>query len=290
MNIDSSNRLSKLQFPALLLPLIRKPLFFLSILIVGLIVGVGLLSDFPDLPRLVLSKPPIAEQAFVPAQVTTDAGVWTVVGQVSKDRLLTDLRRLTGVEQVCLDHGCYTITNRTTGSVGLQWAQDYVYQQLTDLGFTVQVQDWTLNGYQDQNLIVRYPGQVTPEDEIYFVAHMDGVNSPAADDNASGTVDLLELARVISHRKYEKTIVLLFSAGEENGTLGVKYYLDHLTPSQLAAIKYVINVDMVGYDNNKDGIMELFNGDQPLDFVQLLAGIILDYHINLTPQIVSDCG
>jgi Zn-dependent M28 family amino/carboxypeptidase len=165
-----------------------------------------------------------------------------------------------------------------------------VYAQLTSLGYTVQVQEWSRNGYNDQNLIVRKVGEIHPEEELYFVAHMDGENSPAADDNATGTVDLLELARVISNRNYEKTIVLLFSSGEEQDVQGVKYYVEHLSPEQLAAIKYVINLDMLGYDHNNDGVMELFNGSQPPDFVQLLAGIITDYRLGLTPEIYEDCG
>ncbi|PWB51820.1 MAG: hypothetical protein C3F13_12990 [Anaerolineales bacterium] len=286
----TTQQITKLHFHLGFNSLVKRRILLLPILFLCLIVGIGLLEDFPNLLVLLLSRPATIEQTYTPTQLSTSADVSAVINAVSKDRILTDLRRLTGAEQVCLDHGCFTITNRMTGSVGLQWAQDYVVEQLTGLGYSVQIQSWSRDGYHDENLIVRKQGIVSPQDEIYFVAHMDGVNVPAADDNGSGTVDLLEVARMVSRRDFEKTIVLLFSSGEEQGTQGVSYYLDHLTPEQLAAIKYVVNVDMVGYDNNQDGIMELFNGDQDQDFVQFLADIIASYHINLTPQIVSDCG
>ena len=290
MHTEMSHRLSSDRISSPNLSLIRKPYFIIPFLVLCLVAGIGFVRDFPNIPRLLLSDPPAAQQAYLPSQVPTNDGVWGMIGQVNRERLLSDLRKLTGVDPVCLNNSCYTITNRSTGSVGLQWAQDYVHAQLTSLGYTVQVQDWTRNEISDQNLIVRKVGEVHPEDEIYFVAHMDGESSPAADDNASGTVDLLELARVISQRKFEKTIVLLFSSGEEQDVQGVKYYVEHLSPDQLAAINYVINLDMLGYDSNSDGVMELFNGSQPPDFVQLLAGIITGYHIGLTPEIYEDCG
>jgi hypothetical protein len=286
--MQTTQHISKFHFPIGFNSLVKRRIFLLPILVLCLIVGIGLLEDFPNLLVLLLSRPVTIEQTYTPTQLSTSSDVSAVINAVSKDRILTDLRRLTGADQVCLDHGCYTITNRVTGSVGLLWAEDYIIEQLNSLGYAVQIQDW--GGYAKHNLIVRKTGTLSPEEEIYFVAHMDGVNVPAADDNGSGTVDLLEVARMISRRDFEKTIVLLFSSGEEQGTQGVSYYLDHLNPKQLAAIKYVINMDMVGYDQNSDGIMELFNGDQPLNFVRFLADIIASYHINLAPQIVSDCS
>jgi hypothetical protein len=214
-----------------------------------------------------------------------------MIGQVSQERMNTDFRRLTGAEEICLDNGCYTITDRITESTGLQWAKDYVIAQLKDLGYSVEIQDWSLSGYDDQNLIVKKVGITQPEEEIYFVAHLDGIaGGPAADDNGSGVVDLLELARNLRHHVFAKTIVLLISTGEEEGAQGVQYYVDHLTSEQLAAIKYVIDVDMVGYDSNGDSRMELWNGEQPLDFVQYLMDIITAYQINLVPEVYSDCS
>jgi len=46
---------------------------------------------------------------------------------------------------------------------------------------------------------------------------------------------------------------------------------------------------MLGYDSNNDGVMEFWNGSQPVDFVQLLVDIINAYPLSLEPQIVSGC-
>ena len=86
----------------------------------------------------------------------------------------------------------------------------------------------------------------------------DGVRFPAADDNASGVVDLLELARVISDYSLSRTVVLFFDTGEEQDGRAASSYLNQLSPQELNAIRDVITIDMVGYDANRDGVMELW--------------------------------
>ncbi|MEO7530564.1 MAG: M28 family peptidase [Sediminibacterium sp.] len=71
-----------------------------------------------------------------------------------------------------------------------------------------------------------------------------------ADDNASGTAALIELARMLKktapvHNNY---LILNFS-GEELGLLGSKYWTEH--PTTVVSSNYMINMDMVGrYDTS----------------------------------------
>ena len=223
--------------------------------------------------------------------------VQEMVGRIDKDRILTDLRRLTGEVPICTDNGCYTITDRLTGGEGLKWAKDYIYKELTDVGYSVEFQDWSLEGKADQNLIVRKPGIFFPGEEVYFVAHLDGAKKgagsqfPAADDNASGAVDILELARIMSSYSFSRTLVLFFSTGEEQGALGVRSYLNKLTPEKLSSIRAVVNIDMIGYDNDRDGVMELWSGDHPpsLALTNVMSDTIRAYQLNLIPRIVTGC-
>lgn len=72
-----------------------------------------------------------------------------------------------------------------------------------------------------------------------------------ADDNASGTAALLELAeKFAAHRKQLKRSVLFIAFGaEEQGLLGSKYFTEHpVVP--LAEIKLMLNMDMVGRLND----------------------------------------
>ena len=69
-----------------------------------------------------------------------------------------------------------------------------------------------------------------------------------ADDNASGTAALIELAKALQKKspKNNNYLILHFS-GEELGLFGSKYWLDH--PTYTGNFNYMINMDMVGrYD------------------------------------------
>ena len=70
---------------------------------------------------------------------------------------------------------------------------------------------------------------------------------PGADDNASGTAAVLELARLLAARRSElgRSVVFLTFSGEELGLLGSAYYTAHpLWP--LDETVAMLNLDMVG--------------------------------------------
>ena len=68
-----------------------------------------------------------------------------------------------------------------------------------------------------------------------------------ADDNASGTSGVLELARLASKNKqaFKRSIVFMTFAGEELGLLGSSYFVNHPT-IPLENITAMINMDMIG--------------------------------------------
>ena len=68
-----------------------------------------------------------------------------------------------------------------------------------------------------------------------------------ADDNASGTAGVLELARLFTEQRPrpKRTIVFTGFGGEEEGLLGSNYYVNHpVLP--LAGTVAMINMDMIG--------------------------------------------
>ena len=68
-----------------------------------------------------------------------------------------------------------------------------------------------------------------------------------ADDNASGTAGVLELARLLTSQRPrpKRTIVFIAFSGEEEGLLGSNYYVNHpVTP--LNSVVAMINMDMIG--------------------------------------------
>lgn len=78
-----------------------------------------------------------------------------------------------------------------------------------------------------------------------------------ADDNASGTAALLELAFILkkSKLKHYNYLFISFSA-EELGLNGSKYFVEHPTV-QLNSVNYMINMDMVGRLNDSTKVITL---------------------------------
>jgi aminopeptidase YwaD len=86
------------------------------------------------------------------------------------------------------------------------------------------------------------------------LAPREGDIHHGADDNASGTAGLLELARIFassSSPRPRRTLVFIAFSGEEEGLLGSNYYVNHpLKPLENTVA--MINMDMIGrMKNNK---------------------------------------
>jgi aminopeptidase YwaD len=108
--------------------------------------------------------------------------------------------------------------------------------------------------YQTQNVIGYIPGSVYPDSFIVFSAHYDHLGSigkktyfPGANDNASGTSLLLELAHHYGKAENRPKYSVAFMAfgAEEAGLWGSKHYVENpLFP--LRQIKFLLNLDLTG--------------------------------------------
>ena len=83
-------------------------------------------------------------------------------------------------------------------------------------------------------------------EQFSMAPSMAGTVHPGADDNASGTAGVIELAHWFSHEpKHARGILFLTFAGEELGLLGSNYYANHpVLPLEQAVA--MINMDMIG--------------------------------------------
>ncbi len=83
-------------------------------------------------------------------------------------------------------------------------------------------------------------------EQFSLAPSLAGTVHPGADDNASGTAGVIELAHWYSHEpKHKRGILFLTFAGEELGLLGSSYYVNHpLLP--VANAVAMINMDMIG--------------------------------------------
>ena len=180
-------------------------------------------------------------------------------------RVLADVRFLADDRQ----------EGRGVGTEGLTRAGAYIRDGFARAGWQASFQDFTippdapavlhttLGGKATRNVVAILPG-TSPAlrgEVVVIGAHYDhlglggfGAMDPdstgrvhnGADDNASGSAALLEIARSLGGRKPARTIVLIAFSGEELGTLGSSYYVQHPVPQPADSIYAMLNLDMVG--------------------------------------------
>ncbi len=156
-----------------------------------------------------------------------------------------------------------------------------------------------------ENIIARLPGSdpVLAREYLVIGAHYDHVGfgeygasmqnrgriHPGADDNASGTSGLIELAQALRSLKTapKRSILFMAFSGEELGLYGSAYYVKKPTVP-LDQIVAMINLDMIG--RSKDGFLEVSSISTGEGFEELLEklnqGIGLDLKLN--PEITDD--
>jgi hypothetical protein len=146
-------------------------------------------------------------------------------------------------------------------SEGKPQSIDYVFAPWTFLNLTLKLRPVEV---QLPNVIVELPGQ-DPKlrgEYIAIGAHFDhlglgdqhslggeaakGQVHPGADDNASGTTLVLELARELKQAPTKRSILVLHFSGEEDGMLGSAAWIKNPTV-KLDSVKFMANFDMVGY-------------------------------------------
>jgi hypothetical protein len=141
------------------------------------------------------------------------------------------------------------------------------------------------------NIVAVLPGSLHPEQRILITAHYDTIVlagptgaspnngetpaapdpntlSPGVTDDGSGIACVMELARILSQYEFEKTLVFIAFAGEEEDLLGRSLY-SAKAKQQNQKIEAVLNNDIIGSELGGSGRVEnrrvnVFS-DDPLD-------------------------
>lgn len=112
----------------------------------------------------------------------------------------------------------------------LHAAADYIRDAWRQLGYEVRAQGYDVEGVRSENLEIEIHGGARASEIVLVGAHYDSVmGSPGADDNAAGVAALLEIARLLSGMKPERTLRLVAFVNEEapffySGEMGSKVY------------------------------------------------------------------
>jgi len=118
------------------------------------------------------------------------------------------------------------------------------------------------DGVPTQNVVARLAGRdpALASQWVVLGAHFDhlgrskeGALDPeagnairnGADDNASGTAAILELARRLAAHPTRRSVLVVHFSGEELGLLGSQWFVEH-SPVPLDSVDAMLNFDMVG--------------------------------------------
>jgi len=174
-------------------------------------------------------------------ETSTCAPSASLLARVDGARMRVDLEALVGLGE----RRSYTSQTR---------AAAYIQAQLSPLsGIHLREQSYSHLGQTYVNLEATIAGELEPETFVFVGAHYDSVSddplvAPGADDDASGTATVLEIARALAGCRPRRSIRLLFFSNEESDIAGSTAYVESIKTT-LPADRLVgfINVDMVAF-------------------------------------------
>lgn len=146
----------------------------------------------------------------------------------------------------------------------------------------------TFNGKREsRNVRGIKHGTELPDEKILIYGHRDSAGTPGANDNGSGTVIMMEIARLLKDLNTKRTIELVSMGAEEQlGSYGAYEYVTR-HKDELDKIKASIEIDMVGAGSE---LWVVEGGDWPDEEIRLAKWLCdyvketasnLGYHIDL---------
>jgi hypothetical protein len=148
----------------------------------------------------------------------------------------------------------YTLENfngRVSGTPSNTASAEWIKSKFEDFGYSDVYFDYftsTIDGQPTscRNVVAVKTGSTYPGKQVVVGAHFDAVwGSPGADDNGTGTVGVLELARVFADMENELTMVFITFDAEEWGLYGSWHYANE-ADDRRDSIVAMFNMDMIG--------------------------------------------
>ncbi|HZX61586.1 MAG TPA: M28 family peptidase [Bacteroidales bacterium] len=181
-----------------------------------------------------------------------------IVNRCSKDTLVRYLSRIDTY------HNRNSGSDTVSGTNGIGAVRRWIYGKF--LEYSAACNDRLLVSWMDfdgnicgqhhhRNIFGVLPGLDTTDKEVLFIeAHFDtrceGVcdtacYSPGMEDNGSGTVLVMELARIMTRYAYNHTIVFALVTGEDQGLFGSTAFSQWLKNNNIK-LRAVLNNDVIG--------------------------------------------
>lgn len=175
------------------------------------------------------------------------------------------LGQFTGVTPVMIGDKEVSILERKS-TKGLDAAREFLKQEYEKLGFKVSFAPFA----SGVNFIAEKSGTKTPEKVLILSSHIDTVGNAGANDDGSGTIGLLTVAKELAKNNYGSSIRILGFDREEVGLKGSDAYV--ATIADKTNIIGDIQFEMMGHNSKKDGAFHvidcnsgIFGGNRPVE-------------------------
>lgn len=207
-------------------------------------------------------------------QALTRNEVQLLISQVSADSVNAFIQSMQDMQ-----------TRYALASNRLQVA-NWIKDQFLRFGISnASLQPFEWNNTTQYNVVATITGSVYPDEYIIVGGHHDSITyttpyvlAPGADDNASGSMAAVEMARVLMDNNYQPKCSIRFVtfAAEEFGLWGSKHYAQNAF-SQGQDIRLMINHDMIANNSNGNNSVLLMPYDGALEQSQHAAAITEQY-------------
>ena len=221
------------------------------------------------------------------AQVSYNSYVASIMNLVNADSVYKFERQLCGDTSCVIGGLTYTIPSRNYATQGNIKASQYIFERFQSFGLTTWYQTITSTMV---NVLAKKTGTKYPNQYVIICSHYDdmpsGTTAPGADDNASGSIAVLEAARLLANVNLPYTIVFATWDEEERGLYGSQAYAD-TAYAHGDSIIAVLNFDMIAYDGNGDGALDVNTNSASTPLANDFAQIVSLYQPTLVPQVTT---
>ena len=146
---------------------------------------------------------------------------------------------------------------RAAGSTGNQRARAYIKNYFKNLNLDTFEDDYLSPFDGGVNIIGYIKGTENPNTYIVVTAHFDhlGVQNGqiynGADDNASGTSALMEMAAYLKENPLNQSIIFAALDAEEQGLKGAKAFVKN-PPVEASTVALNVNMDMISHNDKNE--------------------------------------
>ena len=137
------------------------------------------------------------------------------------------------------------------------------------------------------NVVATVVGTAMPDRVIVIGGHYDSfvwygpgsdplIWAPGADDNGTGTVATLEMARIIAQHPLPVTVMFVAFAQEEQGLLGSDHFAEHLYNEDVD-VQLMINSDMIGHSVDADPDVGIAAAPTAINFANIMMAMANTY-------------